>query len=348
MADQETTTTNAPVVEHEQGVGNMTGDELQAMFLGEEQSEEQSEQPEPESEIQAELSEESPESEQATGDEDGSEDSEQSEDEEEDVLSELKPNAAKRARKRIDKLTARAKEAEEKLAEQSRKLEEMQSKLQAPQQEQRFSSFSEKVSSAQTIQELETALETARATKRWVRNNEDAEEVEINGVKLTYDQRKQMLSEAEDVIESVIPKRVSFLQQKQVAEQNAFRDFPAWTDRENPDHERINKLWNDPMAKQLFHNLPNGRYLAGVFMEGLKSLEGRGKSNQAKENTVQKPAQKRQPVAPNAPGMDSDYSPSPSNADTDFNKRFKDKGQISDDDLVAYFADLERAKSRNR
>lgn len=324
---------------------------MMGMFLreSEEAPAEVSEEPDPDAEEQATTAQEE---EETDSDEAESEEEEPDEGEpdEDDVLSELKPNAAKRARKRIDKLTARTKEAEERLQQREQEFQQLQQRLETLERggqeskEQPPARFIEQVEKAESPEQLTQLMETARMARDWVDDNIDEGEVELNGVTYDRDQMKAIRRDAKDVLEKGIPQRAQYLQQRQQFEQSAVKDFPAWKDTDHPDHKLLQEIWNDPVAQETFRKMPNGRYLASVFAEGLKVIRNKGKK-ETQEKEEPKP-KKKQAVAPKVPGVDDNYAPSETASDSDYERAFQEKTSLSQEDLVAYFARKERAKRK--
>lgn len=272
---------------------------------------------------------------------------------EDDVLSQLKPSAAKKAKKRIDKLTARAKEAEEKAVKQEGMLRELQDKLAAREaepkegkQDKPAGTFTDRVSKAENAEQLQALYETAKQARKWARENLHEEEVEVSGQVLMRRDITRILNEAEEAIESQIPQQFRKVQVRQQAEQNAYKDFPAWRDESHDDHKRLQEIWGDKeQAGAMLRSMPNGRYLAGVFLEGMKVLEKRNAPK--KEEAKAEP--KKQVIAPKVPGVSSGVAPSSeAKASTSVEERLKGKGNLTQDDLVALFAEKERARNKQR
>lgn len=274
---------------------------------------------------------------------------------EDDVLSEsddLSDAGRKKLVKRVNKLTKRAKDAEEELQRRDEQLQSLQERLEKIERgeekpDERPATFTDRVQQASTLEQLEQMQKTARETIKWARRHMDEPEVEVNGTTLERDDVLRMLEEAEDVLQDTIPKRANYLMQRQQVEQNTLKEFPAWGDREHPDYKLLHQVWNDPTAKSMFHTQPNGRYLASVFVEGLKVLEGK----QAKPAGTDKPKEqqaqprKQQAVAPRVPGVDEGVAPSMSSQSlSDVEKRIQAKDSLSFDDLVA----IETARNKAR
>lgn len=348
--ERDTVTENAPAGNGvESNEGNLTHHEMMGMFLQEAEATDEVSADAPEGDEQATAPEgEEPDSgtEEVEAEESDPEPEEGEDDD--DVLSELKPNAAKRARKRIDKLTARAKEAEERLQQREQEFQQMQERLAKleqgdQQQERQQMRFVERAKSAEDPAELQEIYNTAIATRDWVDDHIDDDTPELNGQEIDRDTMKAMRKEAREIIERVIPERTNYIRQREQFDQNTYRDFPAWRDPQNPDYKLLQDVWSDPLAKDTFHKMPNGRYLASVFVEGLKAMQNRGKKEKSEAETPKQQPRKQQ-IAPRVPGSDDGYSPSPGQQGSDFEKQFQQKETLSQEDLVAYFASKERAK----
>lgn len=371
MADQDTGTVDAPVVQEESsGVevqGNISLGELAGMLV----QTEESETPESVSTEGEETVGEATETESET-EVDSEADGESTEEapegvtqEDEDVLSQLSPKAADKARKRINKLTREKKDADEaREAEQlqhQQELETLTQRLEAiekgkQKEETSNAAFSEQVKQAETYEDLQSLHKVAQETRDWCRRNQHRTSATLgkdeNGDPRVLDSEEiaNMLIESEKLMEQDIPKRAQFLQVRQNAAQNTLRDFPAWNDKSNPDHQRLLTLWNDDTGKAMFHGQPNGPYLAAVMLEGLKVLEARSKPAEEKPvATEEKPvvATPKQPaVAPRVPGVDGANVPKA--IDNDSERQFQKKTSVSTEDLVAHFAAMEQRKRNQR
>lgn len=360
MADKEAAVADAPAtgegVAPQPGVdetGNMTGEALAGIFLSEMTREETevSEEGEGESAEQAtndESETEADSSEETHAQESDDETDDQSdESEDDDVLNQLHPNAAKKARKRIDKLTREAREAQERAAA----LEERLQRLEQTQQpeEPKGNSFADRVEQAGTVEQLNKLYQSARETKQWARRvlAEDKFDydgnIEVGDQKYSKVQIANALNEAEEAIETVLPQRFQHLQMRQQADQNAMNDFPAWKDPSHPDREMLEGVWRNA---QHLHNVPNGRYLAGLIVEGIKARQAAAKPAEEKPKPESKP--REQKIAPKVPGGETGYSPPPANEASDMNKRMNEKDSLSQDDFVALLAAKERERANKK
>ena len=117
--------------------------------------------------------------------------------------------------KRIDKITAARKTAEEKAAALEVELTDLKSKYQAPPPV--VPTPNNPLANVEDHRELVRRVELSRQAKSWAIQHLDGGEIEIgegNTKFLSGDQVKVLLSRAEEMLESHIPQRHAFLQQK--------------------------------------------------------------------------------------------------------------------------------------
>lgn len=269
-------------------------------------------------------------------------DTDESDDGDDDVLSDDLSEAGKtKLVKRVNKLTARAKSAEEKLEAEreafQKQIDELKEQVSQPTEKKQADTWSERVAQAETPQELLQMQQVARETKKWVRAHQHEEFSKLGEQELDQEQKAAMLNEAEDMLEQEIPARAQYLQQREIVEQNTVKDFPAWRDTKHPDHQLLHRIWNDPVSKGMFQGQPNGRYLASIFAKGIRALEAEGQAQAAPPAEEKAPA-KKQVVAPKVPGMDGGNPPVPGNRSNELEKRILSKGNVSTDDFVALLA----------
>jgi len=359
MAD-EAKAADAPVAEQTESVvdeGNLAFAEIQGRFAQALQEQEAgnaenvSEEGEGESAEQA--THEEPETEPDREDSELESESEEQSDDDDDVLSELKPSAANRARKRIDKLTARAKEAEEKYAALEAKLQKLESGEQAKANE--TLPFVDRVEKANTFDELQQMREIAQQTYDWADDHIDEMSVEVNGVEYDRDQIKAMRKEARNVMEKVIPTRARTLQTQFQTQQAVLNKYPAWKDTEHPDHQPLMKYWQT-MGELGLQDNPYAMVFASRLVDADKWEAAQQKSGKktasapGTEQEQERPRRQRE-TPPNLPTADDTAPPSSSNAGDEVSqieKQFSGKTSLSQEDVVAYFAAKERSKSNRK
>ena len=204
--------------------------------------------------------------------------------EEEEVLSQLDeeeaesqeeeqvPKSVQKLVKQVGKLTARAKDAEE--------------KLEALQQQKMASGDqgTQVLSDIHTPEDLEKYKETAMRARKFAMANIGKDYVEHNGEEFDQEQIANLLEEADEALTKHIPDREKHIVQK--AQIHA--SMPAHFDWLNKEDNQINEYFHIgrglPELKKL-HTLPQGDFLFGLLAEGWNAI-------QTKANAMKKaPAQ---------------------------------------------------------
>jgi len=210
------------------------------------------------------------------------------EDQEGDVLSQLdetvedaeeeseeetsdQPKGLQKALKQINRLTARAKGAEEEVATLKAQVESLKSQ---PAKEAEPDT-KPNLSKVQNVAELEKIRKEAQAAKMWALQNLGREYVEVNGQEYDDDQIRNILTEAEEFLSEKIPQRANFLQQKQSYIQDTINTFPWSAKGEGPEWELFQQIRDGDQYKDVLDGLPNGDYIAAMLVEGVQSVKAR-------------------------------------------------------------------------
>ncbi len=192
--------------------------------------------------------------------------------------------------KRIDKLTAQRKEAQEKAETLERELETAKAKLQELESTPSTpaSSKSNPLSDVWEFQKLNQIFEEARGVKRWCEDNSDGVVLQ-DGRELSSKDVRDIKRKAEDNIEINIPQRVQYLQQFSKAKQEAETMFPFWKDRTSPDYlEAQGALKTIPEIK----NHPEYQKFIGWAIVGKKAMDEKAKKpSQIIKKAPSQPAQ---------------------------------------------------------
>jgi hypothetical protein len=200
---------------------------------------------------------------------------------------------SKGVQKRIDKLTARAKEAEERAAKLEAQLEEA-GKLEAPVAVPTPENKLADVNDEATLQER---LQVARQVQRWCIENpeggvvqgKDGKEVEIEAV-----QARRMLADATEMITEHIPARSRYLVEQAAFEKEARATYPDLFKQESDMAKaarNVIRMWGDVTR------FPDWQLVVGDYLTGLTARTA------AKEKTVETPPAKKAaaPLAPPVP-----------------------------------------------
>jgi len=271
----------------------------------------------------------------STAEEDTEEDPGETEESGDDVLSNRTEKRIQKLIAKLDEANRRAEEAEAR-ANQAREGEDQESNTGTG------SSIYDMVSQASTPEEMRKLYDQAQAARKFALRNMHQEYVEINGEEKSHDEIVDMLEVAEEVINTTIPQRIGYLQQRETEERIAHQLYPGW---DNPDSEQgkfFQTMMADPITQDIYRRLPNGKRLLGMLYKGMKAEEAELKKAQEKQPEKSAAAQTRQP-APSLPGMRSSTTtnripPSQKQVRERATKEQVAKGPMTRSDLEAFFA----------
>ena len=140
---------------------------------------------------------------------------------------EVRPEKIDSVQRRIDKLTAARKTAEERATALETELSDLKAKYQAPPPAQ--PTPQNPLANIQDPKELARRVDLSRQAKSWAIQHLDGGEIQLDGGQtkfLTGDQVKVLLSRAEDMLDTHIPKQHQFLQQKAEWDKQAKAAYP--------------------------------------------------------------------------------------------------------------------------
>ena len=255
--------------------------------------------------------------------------------EEEETVEEEPPKAVGKLLKQVNKLTARAKSAEETaelLKAEIQNLKNQGGSQPAKQPE---------LENIQSFDDLNKLRQEAQAAKKFALQNIGKDYVEVDGKEYSDDDIRNILTQADEYLTEKIPARANYLQQKAQWQQDTAQSFP-WLYNTNDDsdyaeasRQLYKSIRNQRQYAQVLDNLPNGDFVAGVLVKGIQAI-------QAEKSAKAKPAKKAtKPKAP-PPTDGGNVSPPVENAATRKQKQkesIKRKGPLSANDLAAYLSD---------
>lgn len=210
--------------------------------------------------------------------------------------------------KRIDKLTAQKREAQERAEALERELQEARAKLEevsaakdapppAPQADNPFGNVWEET-------RLQGEWEKARELLRWCRRNENG--AVVGEKEYTADDIAGIRDRVEDAIDIHIPRRAAFLQQYKQAKPVAEKLYPFWKDRKSVEYSEAQEVLR---AMPGLGQLPEHQILIGDFLTGRKArLEREKDQANPKPKPIPKPAPKQPGVPTAAPTPRADDS----------------------------------------
>lgn len=211
-------------------------------------------------------------------DNDGDEVHSQSEDEYDNDVS-------RGVQKRIDKLTARRKEAEEEIAKLKAEVENLK---------QITSKQTESVvipdvphSDLNTIAEIEAEIAQARSVRDWAEANADGfTHTDAEGNEMHYDpaQVRQIKINAMKAIESTLPQRFQYIQARDQIENLVNKEYPWWRDKTSKERQIAEQFLN---AFPHIKKFPDYKMVIGDYLRGVRLRESRNGQTQVQKAPIQ-------------------------------------------------------------
>lgn len=207
-----------------------------------------------------------------TNTEDGEEVHSQSEDNEDE-------NVSRGVQKRIDKLTAKRKDAETQLEALRKEVDDLKAQQSAP----RTSTILPDVphSNLDSVAEIEAEIAQARNVRNWAEANaEGFTQTNEDGTETYYDsaQIRQIKVNAMKALEESIPQRYQYIQARDSIEPIANKEYPWWKDKSSSERQIAEKFLNAfPQIKKF----PDYKMVIGDYIRGVKARENNLKSNKA-------------------------------------------------------------------
>jgi len=341
MADTETTEASGSITEAEtQPTQSITTlEELTASFVDKVEESEAKE----ESEVTAE-SETQPTDTEADQDQDvllQSTESEESEEEEtEEVVEEEEetedeaepPKAVGKLLKQVNKLTARAKSAEETAEALQAQIESLKSN---PQKQAETSQPA--LEEVQDFQALETLRKEALAAKKFALQHIGKDFVEVDGREYSDDDIRNILTQADEYLTEKIPERAQHLQSAAQWQQDTINTHPWISETVDSDiAEERRGVFNQLKSQyaNVLNALPNGDFIAATLVRGVEAI----KADQVAKTA--KPKAKKVAKAP-PPTMGDSSPPVQTQATrkTAQKQKILERRRLSENDLAALLAE---------
>ena len=217
----------------------------------------------------------------------------QSEDSDEDTEEQSKDDSEEQERglpkgikKRIDKLSAKRREAEAEVerlrSEVERLSQEAEKPAQTPTEDNPYSNLS-------TAEEVSREIDQAKRVRRWCEMNPDGATVtNKDGSETDYssEEIRSIKIKALDAIEEHLPKRLQYLNNYQQFEQVANKEYPWWKDkaaRERQMAESFIKAF--PEVKKF----PDYKMVLGDLVTGIKVRESKASKTQTVSKSIPQP-----------------------------------------------------------
>lgn len=118
----------------------------------------------------------------------------------------------------------------------------------------------------------------------------------LGDAEYTENQLHEMIVNAREIIEDVIPQRRQFIAVREQSRQAALKVLPFLNDRSTAEFQAAQTLLRDPWMQ----SSPHAEWFAGVYIRGLKALEAEKAAMAAKTTAAEKP----KPKVPAKPASD--------------------------------------------
>ena len=342
----ETVISEAPAetgAEDNQAQGPMSMEDLAASFVDQVEQDQKASDDEAKAEQtegseEAEASEEEDVLSQFSEEEDTEEETEQDDEEsEEDESEEEPPKAVGKLLKQVNKLTARAKSAEETAEALKAEIQSLKSNSQPTEQ----ATGQPELENIQTFEDLQKLQKEAQAAKKFALQNIGKDYVEVDGKEYSDDDIRNILTQADEYLTEKIPARQNYLREKAQWQQDTIQSFPWLNKDDDSDYAEQSRALFQSIRGQgqyarVLDNLPNGDFVAGVLVKGIQALQAEKAAKTApKKKAVAKP--KTPP-----PTDGGNASPPIENANIRKQKQkeaIRRKGPLSANDLAAFLSD---------
>jgi len=184
--------------------------------------------------------------------------------------------------KRIDKLTAKRREAEERAETLESEVSELRAKLDATVPIQITPTASDPLADVETPEQLEDRVATAKKIRAWaIKNLEGGTVQNAAGEDVYYEpsQVREYLATADELLTEHAPKRKEWISQRSAVMQEAKAVYPALFKAGTPEHESlVATLKAHPYLK----GLPQLEMIVGDAIEGQKLRFARAEAAQKK------------------------------------------------------------------
>jgi len=265
--------------------------------------------------------------------EDGEDTEEEEEEEVEEESESEPPKAVGKLLKQVNKLTARAKSAEE--TAEALKAEIDNLKQSGGSQSQPAQPELENIQSFEDLQQLQRE---AQAAKKFALQHIGKDYIEVDGKEYSDDDIRNILTQADEYLTEKIPQRKQYLQEKSEWSRDTIATHP-WMDSSKDDDISESRRDTFKSLRNQYANvldgLPNGDFIAATLVRGIEAL----KSEQAAKS-AKKAVKKRKAPPPTDGG---DVSPPIENSTTRKQKQkskiLDRKGPLSANDLAAFLAE---------
>ena len=247
--------------------------------------------------------------------------------EEEATESENSEFQTKGVQKRIDKLTALRKQAEEQAEKLKKEVEDLRTKVESSKSTEIVVKSDDAVPYAHlnSIAEIEAEIAQARSVRRWCEENSNGvvvDNADGSQTEYTSEDVKRIKLNAMDALEEHIPKRLNYIQTKAKVDSIAYKEYPWLKDKASKERQIAEAFIK---AFPQVTRFPDYNMVIGDYIRGVQARE--------RSSTTNKPVA-RAPIQPTSTnGVTSRYK---ENNDADSMKRYAKSN--SKTDLAAIIA----------
>jgi len=340
----ETVISEAPAetgAEDNQAQGPMSMEDLAASFVDQVESDQEAST----DEVKTEPSESSEEAEASVEEdvlsqsiseeeEDTEEETEQEDEEiEEEESEEEPPKAVGKLLKQVNKLTARAKSAEENAEALKAEIQSLKSNSQPTEQ----ATGQPELENVQTFEDLQKLQKEAQAAKKFALQNIGKSFVEVDGKEYSDDDIRNILTQADEYLTEKIPARHNYLREKAQWQQDTIATH-SWLNQDDEKAEARKELFGGLKSQygHVLKNLPNGDFIAATLVRGIEAIKA--------EKTAKTAPKKKAVIKPKTPPPTDGGNASPPVENASIRKQkqkdsIKRKGTLSVNDLAAFLSD---------
>lgn len=226
---------------------------------------------------------------ETTTEQDSTEDSEETEETKSEE--EFERGLPKGVKKRIDKLSAKRREAE---AEVERLKEEVERLSQEATKPARIPTPDNPYANLSTLEEVNREAEQAKQIRRWCEMNPDGAVVtnkDGSETEYTAEEVRNIKIKALDALEEHLPARANYLQNYMQMEQVATKEYPWWKDKSAKERQIAESFIKHFPEIQKF---PDYKVVVGDYIRGVQAREAKSKQT----TPVKAPTQPRPSAAP--------------------------------------------------
>ena len=226
-------------------------------------------------------------------DQEQSEDSEETEETKSDD-DELERGLPKGVKKRIDKLSAKRREAEAEVDRLKSEVERLSQEANKPAQTPKSDNPYSKLN---TLEEVSREAEQAKQIRRWCEMNPDGATVTgANGEEVDYsaEEVRRIKIKALDALEEHLPARAKYIENYSQIEQVATKEYPWWKDRSSGERQIAESFLKHFPEITRF---PDYKMVLGDYIRGVKSREASSKKPSTVSNRTA-PVQPKRTATP--------------------------------------------------